>query len=293
MQRRLQEAEDKDKVAQKGRDMDEGDLLVALPSAPRGQGQGTVGRRRRALDEVEYNSDEVEEEAERAAARAGALGFGGARGARGGRGHGRGRGRGRGGRCERVRTARAVISSSSSSTPPPPSTRLRSGATNASSTTDDEENSDQALTTGSEGRAARQRRSTPMASQVTPFTPVEAAAEEAAEMMAAAAHRADSEEGMADNTDNDYNLEQDGRSRRGRATAHGKRPPLPTRCCRTPAGTIAPESHATDAEEEMYGRPSLSRPRTMSMPEKPVPLLFAFLLYVFVHMFFCISSLAK
>jgi len=128
---------------------------------------------------------------------------------------------------------------------------------------------------------------------VTPFTPVEAAAEEAAKMMAANAHRGDSEEGMADNTDNDYDLEQDGRSRRGRATAHGKRPPLPTRCCRTPAGTIAPESHATDAEEEMYGRPSLSRPRTMSMPEKPVPLLFAFLLYVFVHMFFCISSLAK
>jgi len=86
-------------------------------------------------------------------------------------------------------------------------------------------------------------------------------------MMAAAAHRADSEEGMADNTDNDYDLEQDGRSRRGRATVHGKRPPLPTRRCRTPAGTIAPEAHATDAEERVYGRPSLSRPRPTSMPE--------------------------
>ena len=88
-----------------------------------------------------------------------------------------------------------------------------------------------------------------MASQVTPSTPVEAAAEEAAEMMAAAAHRADSEEVMADNTDKDYDLKQNGRSRRGRATAHDKRPPLPTRRCRTPAGTIAPEAHATDAEE--------------------------------------------
>ena len=88
-----------------------------------------------------------------------------------------------------------------------------------------------------------------MASQVTPSTPVEVAAEEAAEIMAAAAHRADSEEVMADNKDNDYDLEQDGRSRRGRATAHGKRPPLPTRRCRTPAGTSAPEAHATDAEE--------------------------------------------
>jgi len=89
-----------------------------------------------------------------------------------------------------------------------------------------------------------------MASQVTPSTPVEAAAEEAAEMMAAAAHRADSEEFIADNTatDHDYDLEQDGRSRRGRATARGKRPPLPTRRCRTPAGTIAPEAHATEAE---------------------------------------------
>jgi len=249
VRRRLQEAGDKDKDAQKDRDMDEGDLLVALPRAPRRQGQGTRGRRRRTCDEVDYNSDEVEEEAERAAARAGARGFGGYSGARGGRGHGRGRGRGRGGRCERVRTARAVVSSSSSSTPPPPSTRLRRGATNASSTTDDDEDSDQALTTGRDGRAASERRSTPMASQVTPSTPVEAIAEEAAEMMAAAAHHADSEEVMAENTDNDYDLEQDGRSRRGRATAHGKLPPLPTRRCRTPAGTIAPEAHATDAEE--------------------------------------------
>jgi len=250
VRRRLQESEDKDKDAQKGREMDDGDLLVALPSAPRGQAQGARGRRRRPRDELDYNTDEVEEEAERAAARAGARGFGGARGARGGRGHGRGRGRGRGGRCERVRTARAVVSSSSSSTPPPPPTRSRRGATNASSTTDEDENSDQGLTTGSDGRAARERRSTPMASQVTPSTPVEAAAEEAAEMMAAAAHRADSEEFMADNTatDHDYDLEQDGRSRRGRATARGKRPPLPTRRCRTPAGTIAPESHATDVE---------------------------------------------
>ena len=88
-----------------------------------------------------------------------------------------------------------------------------------------------------------------MASQMTPSTPVEAAVEEAAKMMAAAAHRADSEECMAENTDHNYDLEQDGRSRRGRATAHGKRPPFPTRRCRTPAGTIAPEAHATDAEE--------------------------------------------
>jgi len=249
VRRRLQEAEDKDKDAQKGRDMDEGDLLVALPSAPHGQGQGTRGRHRRARDEVDYNSEEVEEEAERAASRAGARGFGGDRGARGGRGHGRGRGRGRGGRCERVRTARPVVSFSSLSTPPPPSTRLRRGATNASSTTDDDESTDQALTTGSDGRAASERRSTPMASQVTPSTPVEAAAGEAAEMMAAAPHSADSEEVMADNTDKDYDSEQNGRSRRGRATAHGKRPPFPTRRCRTPAGTIAPEAHATDAEE--------------------------------------------
>jgi len=97
---RLQEAKEKDKDAQKGRDINESDLLVALPSSPRGQGQGTRGRRRRAHDEVEYNSDEVEGEAERAAARAGARGFGGARGARGGRGHGRGRGFGLGGRCD-------------------------------------------------------------------------------------------------------------------------------------------------------------------------------------------------
>jgi len=90
-----------------------------------------------------------------------------------------------------------------------------------------------------------------MASHVTPSTPVEAAADEAAEMMAAAAHRAVSEDFMADNTatDHDYDLEQAGRSRRGRATAHGKRPPLPPRRCRTPAGTIAPEAHATDPEE--------------------------------------------
>jgi len=88
-----------------------------------------------------------------------------------------------------------------------------------------------------------------MTPQVTPSPPVEAAAEDVAETMAAAAHRSDSEEVMADNTDNDYDLEQNGRSLRGRATAHGKRPPLPTRRCRTPAGTIAPESHATDAEE--------------------------------------------
>jgi len=109
VRRRLQEAKDKDKDAQKVRDMDEGDLWVAFPSAPRGQGQGTRGRRRQARDEVEYNSDEVDDEAGRAAARVGARGFAGARGARGGRGHGHGRGRGRDGRCERVRPARAVV----------------------------------------------------------------------------------------------------------------------------------------------------------------------------------------
>jgi len=85
--------------------------------------------------------------------------------------------------------------------------------------------------------------------------------------MAAAAHRADSEEVMADNKDNDYDLEQDGRSRRGRATAHDKRPPLPTRRCLAPAGTIAPEAHATDAEEKRYRRPSWPRPRPVSMPD--------------------------
>jgi len=109
VRRRFQEAKDKDEDAQKGCNMDEGDLLVALPSAPHGHGQGTRGRRRRGREEVDYNSEEVEEEAERAAARAGARGFGGDRGARGSRGHGRGHGSGRGGRCERVRTARPVV----------------------------------------------------------------------------------------------------------------------------------------------------------------------------------------
>jgi len=64
VRRRLHESEDKDKDAQKGSEMEDGDLFAALPSAPRRQGQGALGRRRRACDELDYNTDEVEEEAE-------------------------------------------------------------------------------------------------------------------------------------------------------------------------------------------------------------------------------------
>jgi len=107
-----------------------------------------------------------------------------------------------------------------------------------------------------------------MTSQVTPSTPFEAAAEAAAEMMAAAAHRADSEDNNADqiSTDRNEDLEQEGRTRRCRATAHDKLPPFPTRRRRSRTGIIAPAGRTTDSDVKMYGLPSFSRPRPKCMP---------------------------
>ena len=141
----------------------------------------------------------------------------------------------------------AIASSSTSSSPPPPLSLSRCNTQNAS-TTEDAEKTDQVFTLGD--KRQRERRPTPMASQVTPSTTVEAAAEAAAEMMAAAAHRADSEDNNADQiaTDRDEDLEQDGRTRRGCATAHGKQPSLPNRRRRARAGIISHKRSTTDAE---------------------------------------------
>ena len=240
--RRFQESVDKDEDQQNDRvQVDNGYLFVVMASAS--YGQGARGRRWRARDELVDDSDDIEERADRAATRTCGRVTRGARGTRGGRGNGRARGRGRG-----VRTAPcAIVSSSTSSSPPPPLSRSRRDTTNASMT-EDEEKTDHVFTLG-DGRRS-ERPPTPMDAQMTPFTPVEAAAEAAAEMMSAAVHRADSKDNNADQiaTDREEDLEQEGRTRRGRATAHGKLPPLPTRRRRARTGIIAHEGSTTDAD---------------------------------------------
>ena len=144
----------------------------------------------------------------------------------------------------------AIASSSTSSSPPLSLSRLRRDTTSAS-TTEDEDTTDHVFTLGYGSRS--EWPSTPMASEVTPSTPFEAAAQAAAEMMAAAAHRADSEDNNADqiSTDRNEDLEQEGRTRRCRATAHDKLPNFPTRRRRARTGIIPPAGRTTDADVKM------------------------------------------